>query len=351
MSTLAYFVGSNTAFNVCRAVRNVGRMLSDEYDLHLITTSPDAFDPTVRDDFETFGSAHQSNWTGHFASLRSYLSFNEPDLLTNVTRPSLHGNPVALAAQYHEIPYVYRYSGDAFYYYNVLQGWRKAACFGVRNVLGRLPVQLASAHIVLGPVGEQRLVDRGASRDSIYQVPTSIDPVRFEGSFSRPEGIPDDDGVNILLFVGRRTRVKGIQTMQRTIPKILKRRSDIEFVFIGDGDDLLDLSTSVREHVTVLGPVAPEAMPRYYDAADLLVHPSLSEGIPRAILESLASGTPVIARDVGDVAMATSNLFIGEREFIEGVTKFESLSLDPAKKFFIENVRNRYIKALEDIML
>lgn len=349
MSTIAYFAGSNTAFNVRQAVSNVGRMLGKDYNLHLLTTSPEAFDTNVHEDYKIFGSSNASSRWGHIASLRNYLSSNKPDLLMNITRPSLHGNPVAVAAKFHGVPYVYRYSGDAFYYYKVLRGGRKVACFSVRNVLGRLPVELASSYIVLGPVGEERLADRGVRQEQIYQVPTSINPARFKGHFSYPKTLPNNER-NIVLFVGRQTRVKGIETMSRIIPKILERRDDVEFVFIGTDDGQLNLPASVSEHVTIVGPVAPESMPQYYAAADLLVHPSLSEGIPRAILESLASATPVVARDVGDVAEATSNLFEEENELVEAVVEFESLPLDSAETFFLENVRKRYLASLEDIL-
>ena len=42
--------------------------------------------------------------------------------------------------------------------------------------------------------------------------------------------------------------------------------------------------------------------PADYDAADVLLHSSRAESLPRAVLEALAWGLSVVATDVGDVA-------------------------------------------------
>lgn len=350
MSTIALFVGTNTAFNVRRATRNIGQMVSDAFTLHLVSTEPGAFDVRDSDTYETFGADFSSNRVGHVRSLHDYLSNNRPDLVMNVTRPSLHGNPVALAAKHFDVPYVYRYSGDAFYYYNVMGGWKKVACFAVRNVLGRVPVELADAHIVLGPVGERRLVERGVSPDTIWQVPTAVDPDRFRGDHERPDALHPDDERKVILFVGRRSRVKGIPTLERVIPDVLEWREDLEFVFVGGGDRTLDLPPEAANHVTIVGRVDPTDMPAYLDAADALVHPSLSEGIPRAVLEALASGIPVVARDVGDLAQATTNLFEDEAALRDALVHLEDLELDPADPFHMDAVRERYVSAFEAIL-
>jgi glycosyltransferase involved in cell wall biosynthesis len=44
-----------------------------------------------------------------------------------------------------------------------------------------------------------------------------------------------------------------------------------------------------------------DALPDWYRAADLTVLPSLSEGIPNVLLESMASGTPFVATSVGGI--------------------------------------------------
>jgi glycosyltransferase involved in cell wall biosynthesis len=91
-----------------------------------------------------------------------------------------------------------------------------------------------------------------------------------------------------------------------------------------------------------MGHVEPECVPRYLQWADVMIHPSLTEGVPRAVLESLAVGTPVIARDVGEVASVTNNTFITDKDFINMVCDFEKLPVDSIAHFNIDEVKNDY---------
>jgi len=52
-------------------------------------------------------------------------------------------------------------------------------------------------------------------------------------------------------------------------------------------------------NVKVLGYVEQRLLPLLYNAADITIVPSYSEGAPLVIPESLACGTPVIATNVG----------------------------------------------------
>jgi glycosyltransferase involved in cell wall biosynthesis len=47
--------------------------------------------------------------------------------------------------------------------------------------------------------------------------------------------------------------------------------------------------------------ISPEQMPAYYNAADCLLHTSVSEGSPNAVKEALACNLPVVATASGDI--------------------------------------------------
>jgi len=60
-----------------------------------------------------------------------------------------------------------------------------------------------------------------------------------------------------------------------------------------------DMTGRLDLNVKFLGWIPYEELPYIYDAADVTVVPSYSEGDPLTIPESLACGTPVIATNVG----------------------------------------------------
>lgn len=79
---------------------------------------------------------------------------------------------------------------------------------------------------------------------------------------------------------------------------------DCELLIAGAGPLRAQLETQakslgVADRVRLLGEVAHRDLPKLYNAADAMVLMSSREGWANVILESLASGTPVLASDVG----------------------------------------------------
>jgi glycosyltransferase involved in cell wall biosynthesis len=61
------------------------------------------------------------------------------------------------------------------------------------------------------------------------------------------------------------------------------------------------LDLNVLADVEFLGQLDRAGVRKALDSADLFVHPSLTEGLPRALLEAMARGLPAVASAVGGV--------------------------------------------------
>lgn len=138
-------------------------------------------------------------------------------------------------------------------------------------------------------------------------IPTGIELTKFQ----RPE-ISESDllqlreklGISpketMLLSLSRVSYEKNIQAILAAMPDVLQENSDVKLVVAGDGPYLDDLkeqarSLGISDHVLFTGMIAPSETALYYKAADFFISASTSETQGLTYLESIASGTPIIA--------------------------------------------------------
>ncbi len=97
-----------------------------------------------------------------------------------------------------------------------------------------------------------------------------------------------------VLFLGRVTREKGLDTVLQALP------DGLELVVAGDGPERSRLEQQAGANVTFLGSVAaPEAKELLRSARALVVPSRWYEAQPRVILEAFAAGVPVLASRIG----------------------------------------------------
>lgn len=111
----------------------------------------------------------------------------------------------------------------------------------------------------------------------------------------------------LLIFVGRFAVEKGIALLLEAIQLLHKKTSAKLMIIGGDGNhdprqqELADHAAQlqIEKQVYIVGRVDQQQLPLYYNAADLVVMPSLYESFGLVCLEALACGTPVVSTQVG----------------------------------------------------
>lgn len=123
-----------------------------------------------------------------------------------------------------------------------------------------------------------------------------------------------NNNINIVT-VGTLIKLKGIHYLLEAIGMIVKDHPDVMLYVLGDRiiDENLEYQQELLKIIEINALENNVKFTGWRDDAlqivslmDILVHPSLSEGCPRAVMEAMALGKPVIATRVG-----------GARELIE----------------------------------
>lgn len=113
-------------------------------------------------------------------------------------------------------------------------------------------------------------------------------------------------GDRLLVSVGNLYPVKGHVHLIDALALLADRHPTVHLAICGRGDLEEALLSRAREHrltnVHLLGLRSDVAA--VLAAADVFVLPSLSEGLPLALLEAMFAGCPIVASDVGEVAAA-----------------------------------------------
>ncbi|ETK33481.1 hypothetical protein MPTA5024_24290 [Microbispora sp. ATCC PTA-5024] len=115
----------------------------------------------------------------------------------------------------------------------------------------------------------------------------------------REGGAPALDAV----MVGGLADVKNHATVLRAWPRVLRELPDARLAIAGEGAgrprlEALVASLGLGRHVDLLGRVPHARVAGLLASARCLLQPSWSEGHPRAVLEGMASGLPVVCTDI-----------------------------------------------------
>ena len=154
-----------------------------------------------------------------------------------------------------------------------------------------------------------KIVRRAGRRGPISIVPNAIEAVSVPPSpderceLRRSFGLAPNEFV--LACVGRLSREKGVDVLLSAARVFVVERPETRILIAGEGPEAPVLKQAGSQpalagHVRFLDRLTrPQGL---MAAADLVVLPSRSEGVPNVVLESYEVGTPVLATNVGAVA-------------------------------------------------
>lgn len=134
--------------------------------------------------------------------------------------------------------------------------------------------------------------------NKIVVVPLGIDTKTFKPNNKKNARKKLGISLNkdVFLYVGRFSKEKNIDLMIKSL------QPGEKLLLIGKGDEEQKLRMLAKgKDVEFVKPLNHDKLVHYYNAADILLLFSDHEGLPTAVLESMACGTPVVATKVGEL--------------------------------------------------
>jgi glycosyltransferase involved in cell wall biosynthesis len=171
-----------------------------------------------------------------------------------------------------------------------------------------------------------------SGRDDVQLVPNGVDADLFAPRPSDP-ALRAELGLDerpVVGFVGEARAKKGLGRILRIFPRLCEK-VPAQLIFVGGvrrEDEAMPLH--------VVPPQPNEEMPPYYALCDVVILPSLRDGLPNTLLETMACGRPVVASAVGGmldvVTDGLDGVLLSPRDDHAWVEALRQALLDPAAR-------------------
>jgi glycosyltransferase involved in cell wall biosynthesis len=163
-------------------------------------------------------------------------------------------------------------------------------------LIGSFTLKAADAVLCYTDADKERIMKFGVLEENIRVIHNGIDPDLF---------IPGADKLEVpqVLWIGRMVKGKGLEYLIEAF-KILRDRGILfRAVLVGKGPDLEKVQQhlidyDLTDRVDLIGNVDQKSTVKIYQQSTVFALPSISEGMPRTLLESMSCGTPFVCTDL-----------------------------------------------------
>jgi glycosyltransferase involved in cell wall biosynthesis len=186
-----------------------------------------------------------------------------------------------------------------------------------------------------------------------------------------------DKRIRIGIIGSLRTRYKGVHSAIDAVARLVRNGADIELRILGSGDPKALLAQAeqhqIPDRVFFDGTLpAGAAVHGWLDQLDIYAQPSLTEGLPRALIEAMSRGLPAVASNVGGIPellgadylfqpddpvaladrlktliISPSRRAYAGRANVEKAAGYQSVILDARRTDFLRVVKNGAVKHCE----
>lgn len=219
------------------------------------------------------------------------------------------------------------------------------------NTIGFIKKKLLNVHYIAVTKMEIPLIKKYGNVDDehVHYIPHGVNTNIFKpvDSSELKQKLNLEDS-NIILFVGRIAKGKGVDKLIKILNIIHQKNKRIKLVIIGGDAGYLPFvkrliqKYKLSKHVLHLGYITKENLPIYYSMADLVVYPSRQEIFGLVLCEAMACGKAVIGSNImgpSEIIVNGKTGFISDFRDIDEISK-KILNLLEDKKLLNQMGRN-----------
>ena len=242
--------------------------------------------------------------------IRSFLADHKPHIVhTHSSKAGILGR---YAAKKERVPIVvHTIHGLPFHRYE--SAWRNF----IYTELERRAAESTDVIVCVADAMANQACEAGvAAKDKFRTIYSGMELEPFLRRDYDVDGLKKQLGIHpeepVVAKIARLAPLKGYEYFIRAIQEILLHVPRARFVFVGDGPAAEKIKrhvwqAGVQNRVVFAGLVPASRIPEYISVADVIVHMSLREGLPRVIPQAQLMDKPVVAYDIDGAPEALQN--------------------------------------------
>lgn len=243
-----------------------------------------------------------------FLSFQKVIDQIKPDIIHVNCLPFLTTYQATKLAQKNNIPcvvHVHGVSADRGFLLNLFQSI-------FLRTLGILIFRDSCMMICLTENDAQQIKRLGCAARKICIIQNGVDIQKFSPESARIE----TDG--LILWLGRFVPEKGLFYLIEAFNRLIRLKGDSSYrlLLVGDGPSKSNIKKLIKKSklesvVDVVSAVPHEEVVHYLNKASIFVLPSLKEGMPYVLLESMACMKAVVGSDISGINSVITNRIDG----------------------------------------
>lgn len=179
---------------------------------------------------------------------------------------------------------------------------------------------------------QKQVVEEEIDKNKIHVIKNGINSsfkILDKDSCRKKLNLPN---TKLILFIGDLRSGKGVRYLIEAFSK-LNDIINVNLYMIGSGEEKKNLEVLINKlditsNAHFMENIDHKNLPYWYNAVDVFCLPSLREGIPNVILESLACGTPVVTTDISnnsDIINKSNGILVEPKNSIQLASALEKV--------------------------